>query len=500
MHIELLEKLKAWRRETAQKAGVETYRVLSNAALSEIARMRPGTKAELLAIKGVKEKKFAQYGAAILALVGEGPSQANGAAEGAQMEEKKPYAVGAYLRFLNGQLRKFPARVQGEVSSVDIRDRYLFFSLKDKDDESVLPCFMWRTDYEICGVALEIGMEVVAEGCPEVYLPAGRLNLRAGTIELVGEGALKKAYDALRVKLEHEGLFASERKKPLPAFPRRIGVITSETGAVINDFLNNLGKYGFHILFMHSRVEGQAAVQSLLAALSYFEQNQDIDVLVLIRGGGSLESLQAFNNETLVRKIAAFAVPVVCGIGHDKDAPLASLASDRAESTPTAVAILLNRPWERVVQEIQASETVLVYAYRMALDAGARRVEQFSGDIMRRFRDVLSAFAQMRAQLWQQLSAIRYALRDARHVRAAYAAALRERFGRMLEQTGKIIDDARVRLTAADPVRQLRLGYSIAYAAGKVVKHVEQVKAGQELDVRVADGTITATVGKKSEM
>ena len=175
----------------------------------------------------------------------------------------------------------------------------------------------------------------------------------------MGEGALKKAYDKLKQKLEKEGLFSSEKKKPIPEFPQRIGLITSETGAVIHDFLNNLGKYGYQISFVNSRVEGQIAVQGLLLAITYFS-GKEIDVLVIIRGGGSLESLQAFNNEALVRKIADFKIPVICGIGHDKDVSLASLAADKAVSTPTAVTALLNRAWEKAIHDVVALEKDLV--------------------------------------------------------------------------------------------------------------------------------------------
>jgi exodeoxyribonuclease VII large subunit len=185
-------------------------------------------------------------------------------------------------------------------------------------------------------------MEVIVEGTPSIYIPNGRFNFGVNTIELVGEGALKMAYDKLKKKLDSEGLFDIERKKLIPELPERIGLITSETGAVIHDFLTNIGKYGFKIKFFNSRVEGQLAIKDLLSAIEYFE-DKDIDVLVIIRGGGSLESLQAFNNEVLIRKIADFEKPVICGIGHDKDVPLCALVADLLVSTPTAVTTVLNR-------------------------------------------------------------------------------------------------------------------------------------------------------------
>ena len=370
--------------------------------------------------------------------------------EFAEAEIPKPYTIGAYLNFLNGEFKRYKARVMGEISSLDIRDTYLFFSLKDKNGEGLLSCFMWRRNYDIAGVDLEVGMEIIVDGHPEIYAPSGRFNFRVSMVELVGEGALKKAYEELKKKWEREGLFVAEKKKQIPEFPQRIGLITSESGAVIHDFLNNLGKYGYHIIFVNSRVEGQLAVRSLLGAVKYFE-NKDIDALVVIRGGGSLESLQAFNNEALVRKIAGFGAPVICGIGHDKDIPLASLAADIAVSTPTAVTTILNRSWEKVVNDILSSGKDMLYKYQSALGEAVRDVDSFSPDLIR----VLES---------------------------------------ELENKSQMLDDASRRLQILDPARQLKLGYSIVYAGGKVLKTVKSAKTGEELRIMVSDGNISTTI------
>src|SRR3989344_6811079 len=246
---------------------------------------------------------------------------------------EQPFSVSAYLDLLNIQLSEHEARIQGEISSVDIRERVVYFSIKDSIDGSVMSCLIWKRNYDFSGIEFEPGMEVILEGVPDIYKLSGRLSFKTSSVELVGEGALKKAYDKLKNKLNSEGLFLKERKKEIPELAGKIGLITSETGAVIHDFLTNLGRYGFNIRFMDSRVEGQPAVRELISAVDYF-YDKDIDVLVIIRGGGSLESLQAFNNETLVRKISDFNKPVICGIGHEKDVPLASLVADKMVSTP----------------------------------------------------------------------------------------------------------------------------------------------------------------------
>ena len=513
MNNDLLKKLKDWRTDEAQKEGVDLFRVLPNAALETIASLEPKTKAELMSVKGIKERKFNKYGLSILALVkgdlevdpignktqmrmfaiSNEVAENNNKIQEANGKNEKPYTISAYLNFLNAEFRRYGARVQGEVSSLDIRDGYLFFSLKDKDNESVLSCFMWKNNYELSGVALAIGLEVVAEGFPEIYAPSGRFNLRVSAVELVGEGALKKAYDALKQKLEKEGLFSAERKKPVPEFPQKIGLITSETGAVIHDFLNNLGKYGYRVSFFNSRVEGQIAARNLLSAIKYFD-GKDIDVLVIIRGGGSLESLQAFNNETLVRRIADFKIPVICGIGHDKDVPLMSLIVDRAVSTPTAAAVLLNKSWEKIVNDISVIEKDLIYQYQEALGLTARRFELFSGNLARFFNDIFQVFEKLRRTVGNNLSKIAYEIKDKRKALFLFSEFFLDILKREFENKDKMLDDKEKQLRFFDPARQLKLGYSIISVSGKVVKTVNQIKVGEKLDIKISDGNIKSVV------
>ncbi|HHE76419.1 MAG TPA: exodeoxyribonuclease VII large subunit, partial [Candidatus Parcubacteria bacterium] len=413
MDQELLRKLKEWRMIKARQENVPAFRVFVDKTLEGIAALRPKNKDELLTIKGMGERKFERYGREILEMIGgnDGPitglfcdASRNGETGN---DKKKPYTVSGYLDLLNKELRKREARVQGEISSLDIRDNYLFFSLKDKNDESLLSCFMWMNNYKLCGVSFEEGLEIIVEGFPEVYKPNGRLSFRVSSAELVGEGALKKAYEQLKKRLEDEGLFLPERKKPIPEFVQRIGLITSETGAVIHDFLNNLGQYGYQIKFFSSRVEGQAAVKDLLSAIEYFE-DKDIEVLVIIRGGGSLESLQAFNNEFLARKIADFKTPVICGIGHEKDVPLASLAADLMVSTPTAVTVVLNKPWERALDNIKTFERVIVHQYQEALEERKHRLELLTGELRQKADFIFKRFELLKQQLINKLEMIEY--------------------------------------------------------------------------------------------
>ncbi len=487
MDQDLLEKLKSWRKIVADREGIDLFRVFPNKTIESIAALKPRIKDDLLSIKGIKERKFEKYGREILALINDEDIDAK------DFNPDKPYTVSNYLNLLNSKLREQRARVQGEISGLDIKENYLFFSLKDKEDESVLSCFMWTRDYELCGVSLEEGVEIIVEGFPEIYKPNGRFSLRISTVELVGEGALKKAYDDLKKKLEREGLFSPERKKTIPKFPQKIGLITSKTGDVIYDFLNNLGKYGYQTKFMDSRVEGQSAVRDLVSAMDYFG-DKDIDLLVIIRGGGSLESLQAFNNEVLVRKITEMRIPVICGIGHEKDVSLASLAADLMVSTPTAVTIVLNKSWEGVLIDLEIFGRDIVNKYQIVIAERKYRIETLARDLRQGLDFLFKKFSLVNQQLGNKMVKLKYALKEVGEKLSHYTNLIFDKLKNDINYSINYLKNAEERIVVADPKRQLKLGYSIASVNGKIVKSVRQVNSGDQFDVQVFDGKIRSQV------
>lgn len=408
-------------------------------------------------------------------------------------EEEKPYSVGGYLDLINKNLLEFKARVQGEVTELKIYQRFLFFSLKDKEGKSLLNCFMGKRDYLLCGIDLEDGLEIVAEGYPKVYKPNGQLRLQTSVIELVGEGALKKAYDKLYKKLAEEGLFAPERKRPLPSFPQSIGVITSASGRVIKDFITNLDRHGFKIKMIDSRVEGQSAVPELLAAIDQLK-NSGLDALVIIRGGGSLESLQAFNNETLVRAVAAFDAPVICGIGHEEDVPLASLAADFGVSTPTAAAVLLNAPWKQLSTNLDLLEREIINGYQRMLAKEAHRFESLSQRLILKADFASRKFKELTIRLENKIRNLERSIVETKRTLHRLTEAVSSAWKKEHERLVIHLDGIEKRIKSADPKRQLSLGYSITFFDGLVVKSVDQVVLGGSLNVRVADGRIDSKI------
>ncbi|MDO8523515.1 MAG: exodeoxyribonuclease VII large subunit [bacterium] len=470
MNIILLQKLKEWRREAAQKEGVDLFRILSNSTIENIVGLMPKTKEELLSIKGIKEKKWQKYGKEILAITGGDAADLEPAGS---MDDKseKPLSVSEYLDLLNKKLGECFARIQGEISSFDPRDNVIYFSLKDLADGSLIRCLMWRRDYQLCGVDFVIGDEVILEGTPNVFKPNGGLSFKASSVELVGEGALKKAYDALKARLEKEGIFAVERKRPIPEYPQKIGLITSRDGAVINDFLTNIGNFGFHIKLIDSRVEGQRAVPELLKSIKYF-RNKDIDVLIIIRGGGSLESLLPFNNEALIREVINFPKPVICGIGHDKDIPLVAMACDVAVSTPTAVTKILNNSWERALSKTKICERDIINKYQSLLRDKKDRIRESADIIERNFAGIFTSFSEVSSALKEGFLKIGFYIKNA---------------GNALMRIEKILE-------ANNPERQLKLGYSIARLNGRIVSSIEKLSVGETLEIQLSDGLIASKV------
>ena len=412
-------------------------------------------------------------------------------------ESEEIFSVGEYLDRLNATLKNEKAKVLGEVSGAQEYPgrSYLYFSLKDKKDGSTVKCFMWKNDYRISGVTLADGLEIIVAAYPNIYKPNGGMTLQVESVELVGEGALKIAYEKLKAKLASEELFDEARKKVLPDFPRKIGVITSKSGAVINDFLSNLGKFGYEILFVDSKVEGQDAVRDLLTALRtlYVEK---VDVLVLMRGGGSLESFQAFNNEEVVRALSKFNAPTVTGIGHDKDVPLCALVSDQNVSTPTAVAHLLSRGFEEAGATVDLSEEKILSAFSGGLRDKKFVLENSGALIEKRFGNLFETFRLAESALTNSVGRIESGIARLSEIIFESSKNIFREFENLSSRVAEQISQAQKSLQISNPERQLARGYSIIRLAGKIIRSKKDVAVGEQLDILLSDGKIESLITK----
>ena len=434
--------------------------------------------------------------------------------------EKDFVSINEYLNTVNGQLSRIESRVIGEVMEVQLYPgrSYLFFKLKDMDADNpaMLTCMMWKRDYEMSGLELKDGIEIIISGSASVHKPTGRFSFVPKTIELVGEGALKIAYDKLKLKLQNEGLFDESQKRAIPQYPHKIGLITSKGGAVIADFFTNIGKFGYAISLIDSRVEGQLATEELLHSIRTF-RNKDIDVLVIIRGGGSLESFLPFNNEILVREVASFPVPVLVGIGHEKDVSLLALASDVMVSTPTAVANYLNESWEQAGSLLSLSEQKIIRSFQEAFQ-GNKDIVRDSMDVMRdAFQKIFNDFSRAQESLKIGLKSIRDQMIDIqRRLDGALIPVFRKMnfsianerndlsdttpkivskgFTYILTKTNELVLSIEKQLTHNDPKRQLKLGYSIVMKNNRILKSLADVQKGDVVTVGLGDGTFDSEV------
>jgi len=365
-----------------------------------------------------------------------------------QQKTEKIFSVSNYIKIVNQGLKDFRAKIIGEVSEVSFGPTgHVYFSLKDETDGSIIGCVIWQGNYNLYGIKLREGMKIVASGRPNLH-PKYGFKFIANIIELAGEGILKKEYERLKKKLTKEGIFEEERKRKIPYYPQKIGLITSRHGAVLADFLNNLGRFGFKIKMVDSRVEGQAAVADLLLSIKTLKK-ENIEVLVIMRGGGSLESMLAFNNELLVREIANFPVPVIAAIGHHKDVPLSALAADCSVSTPSIAATTLNESWKQAISLLEESKRNIISSYNDVL----KKV-----DLKSSWKKSIFGFKSLLSIIEQRL-----------------------------EHSDKIV-------YFNNPERQLKLGYSIALCNGRLIRSVRNTKIGEDINIRIVDGTIISEV------
>jgi len=371
--------------------------------------------------------------------------------------------------------------VVGEISNLRrAGSGHSYFTLKD--DEAQIRAALFRGVAQRLVFDPEDGLEVVVYGDLTVYPPRGDLQIIVRSLEPRGQGALQLAFEQLRARLEAEGLFAPELKRPLPGFPRRVGVVTSPTGAAIRDVIQVTGRCfpSIPLLVAPTRVQGEGAEEEIAAALELVA-GRGVDVILLVRGGGSLEDLLAFNTERVARAIRGCPVPVVSGVGHEVDVTIADLVADARAPTPSAAAAL-------ALPDRRAQEERLDRCRRRLRLAALGVVERAAGRLGRG-RESLRAHAPSARVLAQQL-----------RIQAALGA-LRRGVEANLAGGAARLAALSARLDALSPLAVLSRGYALVYREpeGTIVRRAREVAEGDALRLRVAEGEIDATVSAVRE-
>ena len=403
-----------------------------------------------------------------------------------ELFSEKPLTVTEFTRFIKTVLENESGLsnvwVEGEISNFTrATSGHLYFTIKDQG--AALPCVMWRTSAARArDMALREGVSIQVHGSISLYEPSGKYQLVVDLIKPAGEGALYAKFAKLKAQLESEGLFDPSHKRPLPASPRVIGVVTSETGAAYQDILNTLKRRMplATVVLAHAQVQGAEAPASILRAISVVSAQPDVEVLLLARGGGSIEDLWCFNDEAVVRAVAACPIPVITGVGHEIDFTLVDFASDMRAPTPTAAAELAT---PITIDQLRANvDSYSQYLFDSASDQVDNLVEKIT--LLRQRLGYLSPEKQLNTQ-WQKLDEL-----TSRLGRAA-------RNQLTMKQT--VLTGFHNRLAANHPKEILKRGFSILRRAkdGKVVKLTNDAPVGTQLDVFLSDGQIHAVVNEQ---
>jgi exodeoxyribonuclease VII large subunit len=411
--------------------------------------------------------------------------------------------------------------VEGEISNLrPAPSGHVYFTLKDA--EAQLPIVLFRKQSMLLRFKPEDGLHVLVRGRVSVYEQRGQMQLVAETMEPVGAGSLQLAFEQLKERLKSEGLFDAARKQPLPAFPRAVGIVTSPTGAVIRDFLNivNRRHAGLSIFLFPATVQGESAPAEIEAAIESLNGAGIVDLIVVARGGGSLEDLAAFNSERVVRAIAASKLPVVSAVGHETDFTIADFVADLRAPTPSAAAELITEAQHKIAELLaeeshrleRATRFQLLKAHQRLNRVPATRAEtristllhrsaQRLDELSFRLEGVLAAQVQLGRNHVADLAAA--VLRHDPRQQVAHAREhlndFRARLARTLERQVQIASSSLgsldARLHSLSPLAVLDRGYALVIAAdGAIVRSAAQLCAGDEVTTRISDGNFTSRV------
>jgi exodeoxyribonuclease VII large subunit len=414
--------------------------------------------------------------------------------------------------------------VLGEISNCrEAQSGHIYFTLKD--DRSQVRCVFFKQQQRGIKFKPEDGLQMTVRGAISVYEARGEYQIYVESLEPVGKGALQLAFEQLKKRLEAEGLFDAARKKPLPLLPNRIGVITSPRGAAVRDVVRILTRrfHNVHLIVYPVRVQGEGSAEEIAKALKYFNQKKLVDVLIVGRGGGSMEDLWAFNEEIVARAIADSEIPVISGVGHETDFTIADFVADVRASTPSAAAELVVQTRREFDKHVADLRETLASTIRYRMLELSRRVHELAG--RRGFRRPLDLLRQQRQRADEMTSRLALGLRarlehsrkryTALHLRIATfdfrvkisafrlrlerrSADLGVRIERVLRAKRERAERFVLQLNERSPLKVLERGYAIAAdAAGNILKSTEGVSLGDAITVQLRHGRLITDVKKK---
>ena len=416
--------------------------------------------------------------------------------------------------------------VEGEISNFRMSESgHMYFALKDGD--ALLRVVMFRMQARLLRFKPDNGMQIIARGRVTIYDQRGELQLSAEFLEPVGAGALQLAFEQLKNKLSQEGLFDNSRKKAVPQLPRRIGIVTSPRSAALQDMLNVLARRheSVGILIYPAQVQGEFAASEVSAGIRYFNRAKDVDVIIVARGGGSIEDLAAFNDEGVARTIAGSRLPVISAVGHETDFTIADFVADLRAPTPSAAAELVIESKHQLAEHLAHLHQRLARATRYRLLMAKSQLDRLAQHgAFARIQDVIARRAQRLDELIYRMGAahqrllhdyrrrLEIAAARVRHFdfRRSLAAtraklesgsdALARTMRALLAQHRARLNQSAATLEALSPVKILDRGYALVFdSTGALVKDASRLSPGDEVSAQLSQGTFTARVKKTSD-
>jgi len=414
---------------------------------------------------------------------------------------ERVYTVAELTGFIKSYIEASPQlksiSVKGELSNVSAPSGkgHVFFTLKDND--AVLRAVMFKSRAEKLSFKPENGMTVLCNGRISVYPAGGQYLLYAESLTPDGEGSLFVALEQLKKKLAAEGLFDTARKKRLPKIPMRVGVITSATGAAVQDIINVAGRRfpAAEIVLYPSLVQGVGAAEMLAAGVGYFNTRRKVDVIIIGRGGGSVEELWEFNKEVLVRAVAASQIPVVSAVGHETDFTLCDFAADLRAPTPSAAAEIVFPDKNDILRRFENARARMVTLITQRISGEKRVLAALAASPVLRsptagFDDRRLRIADLAARAER---AVKSTVAQHRHNTGTLQVRLGTATQAQLKLTGLRLQAAKEQLLLLDPLAVLERGYAAVFdEEGNAVTKAEDIKGGAPLSLRLADGTVKA--------
>jgi exodeoxyribonuclease VII large subunit len=413
------------------------------------------------------------------------------------------YTVSEITRLVKLEVENaFPVLwVEGEISNCRCYPSgHIYFTLKD--EQCQLQAVMWRSNARLLKFDLKDGLKVVCRGKISIYEARGQYQLMADLIEPKGKGALQLAFEQLKEKLRAEGLFDPKHKKPLPLFPKRVGIVTSPQGAAIVDILRTLERRfaRLHILIYPAKVQGEGSADEIVEGIDFLGRQPGIDVLIVGRGGGSIEDLWAFNEEKVARAIFRSPIPVISAVGHEVDYTIADFVADIRASTPSVAAEIVIKEEKALVDRIDGLYGRLSQSMLYFLKCRRELVSDLSRHrIFQNFRVALFGLEQRLDELEQRAREVfqrkRMRLAESRAAAALFEERMASIVRRLLQDLTARWDKLSLGLHNLSPLNILKKGYTLCWKDDlRLIRRVEDVEAGQDVTVSFYKGAFTCRV------